>query len=162
MTANSTSRTRPLPHDAFLAVVRDTPLVAIDLVIPDADGRLLMGRRIHEPARGFWFVPGGRILKDEPLDDAFSRLTAVELGIPMARADATLLGVYTHLYESNFAGVPGVSTHYVVIACRIDHCVALDALPRAQHSAYRWWGRDEAIASGAVHPNTFPYFCPGN
>ena len=41
----------PLSHDAFLAVVRDTPLVSIDLVVPDAQGRLLMGQRINEPAR---------------------------------------------------------------------------------------------------------------
>jgi hypothetical protein len=36
--------------------------------------------------------------------------------------------------------------------------VELDALPRAQHSAYRWWARDEAITSGQVHPNNYPYF----
>jgi colanic acid biosynthesis protein WcaH len=149
---------RPLSHDAFLAVVRDTPLVAIDLVVPDAAGRLLMGQRTNEPARGCWFVPGGRILKDEPLDDAFARLTRIELGVALSRADAPLLGLYTHLYETNFAGAPGISTHYVVIACRIDLPVELDALPRAQHSAYRWWARDEAITSGQVHPNNYPYF----
>lgn len=148
----------PLSCDAFLAVVRDTPLVSIDLVVPDAGGRLLMGQRTNEPARGSWFVPGGRILKEEPLDEAFARLTEVELGVALARADSTLLGLFTHIYGENFAGVPGISTHYVVIACRIDLPVALEALPRAQHSAYRWWARDEAIASGQVHPHNYPYF----
>jgi len=160
MTAASRPPPRPLSHDAFLAVVRDTPLVSIDLVVADGDGRLLMGQRTNEPARGSWFVPGGRILKDEPLDDAYARLTAIELGIALPRADATLLGLYTHLYDTNFAEAPGVSTHYVVIACRVDLQVTLDALPRAQHSGYRWWARDEAIASGVVHPNNFPYFPP--
>jgi len=151
----------PLSHDAFLAVVRDTPLVSIDLVVPDAQGRLLMGQRINEPARGSWFVPGGRILKDEPLDDAFVRLTSIELGVTLARTDAHLLGVHTHLYETNFAGVPGITTHYVVLAYRVDLSAGLDTLPRVQHSSYRWWGRDEAIASGQVHPNNFPYFPAG-
>jgi colanic acid biosynthesis protein WcaH len=153
-----TMKPAPLSRDAFLAVVRDTPLVSIDLVVPDAGGRLLMGQRTNEPARGSWFVPGGRILKDEPLDEAFARLTEVELGVALARADSTLLGLFTHIYGENFAGVPGISTHYVVIACRIDLPVALEALPRAQHSAYRWWARDEAIASGQVHPHNYPYF----
>lgn len=153
-----TARPHPLSHDAFLAVVRDTPLVSIDLVVPDARGRLLMGQRVNEPARGSWFVPGGRILKDEPLDDAFARLTSIELGVALARADAHLLGVYTHLYETNFAGVPGITTHYVVLAYRVDLDAGLDTLPRVQHSSYRLWARDEAIASGQVHPNNFPYF----
>jgi colanic acid biosynthesis protein WcaH len=156
-----TARPHPLSHDAFLAVVRDTPLVSIDLVVPDAHGRLLMGQRVNEPARGSWFVPGGRILKDEPLDDAFVRLTSIELGVALARADAHLLGVYTHLYETNFAGVPGITTHYVVLAYRVDLSAGLDTLPRVQHSSYRWWARDEAIASGQVHPNNFPYFPAG-
>ncbi len=66
------SKARPLARDAFLAVVRDAPLVSIDLVLPDDVGRLLMGLRTNEPARGSWFVPGGRILKDEPLDEAIT------------------------------------------------------------------------------------------
>lgn len=156
--SNPSARARPLSHDAFLAVVRDTPLVSIDLVVSDVDGRLLLGQRTNEPARGAWFVPGGRILKDEPLDAAFTRLTAIELGLPLARADASLLGVYTHLYETNFARVPGISTHYVVLAYRLDLNLNLEALPRTQHSSYRWWARDEAFASGQVHPNIHPYF----
>jgi colanic acid biosynthesis protein WcaH len=160
LSMTAASRPMPLSHDAFLSVVRDTPLVSIDLAVVAPGGRLLMGRRTNEPARGFWFVPGGRILKGEPLDEAYARLTAFELGVPLARADATLLGLYTHLYETNFAEAPGVSTHYVVIAYRIDLKVTLEALPRAQHSGYRWWAREEAIASGQVHPNNFPYFPP--
>ena len=85
-------------------------------------------------------------------------LTAIELGLPLARADASLLGVYTHLYETNFARVPGISTHYVVLAYRLDLNLNLEALPRTQHSSYRWWARDEAFASGQVHSNTHPYF----
>lgn len=155
---HSASKARPLSRDAFLAVVRDAPLVSIDLVLPDREGRLLMGLRTNEPARGSWFVPGGRILKDEPLQDAFARLTANELGVALAWADACLLGVYTHRYETNFARVPGITTHYVVLACRIDLEVSLEALPCAQHSAYRWWSREDALATGQVHPNNHPYF----
>jgi colanic acid biosynthesis protein WcaH len=54
----------------FLEVISRTPLVSIDLVIRDSKNRILLGRRVNEPARGKWFVPGSRILKDESLDDA--------------------------------------------------------------------------------------------
>ena len=47
-----------------------------------------MGQRTNEPARGSWFVPGGRILKDEPLDEAMQGRIG---GLPQAAAGGTLL-----------------------------------------------------------------------
>ncbi|MBW8834431.1 MAG: NUDIX domain-containing protein, partial [Burkholderia sp.] len=91
----------------FLDVVRLTPLVAIDLLVRDADGRVLLGHRRNRPARGTWFVPGGRILKDETLDAAFSRIADAELGIAkLARSSARFEGVVEHHYSDNFAGEP--------------------------------------------------------
>jgi len=147
-----------LEPDAFLAVVRDTPLVAIDLLVRDNQGRLLMGLRANEPARGCWFVPGGRILKDETLEQAFARITESELGTPMERGDARLVGVYTHRYDTNFAGAPGVSTHYVVLAHELAASRLRTELPSTQHARYRWWTEDDARQSDEVHPNNLPYF----
>jgi colanic acid biosynthesis protein WcaH len=149
-----------LNHEDFLSVVRNTPLVSIDLVVTDADGRLLLGLRTNEPARGSWFVPGGRILKGESLEQAFARICATELGLPLQLDTARLLGVYTHLYDTNFAGAPGVSTHYVVLAYRLPLAALPAELPRAQHSSYRWWSGQEARDAGTVHPNNLPYFSP--
>ena len=70
----------------FLEVVRLAPLVAIDLIVADADSRVLVGQRRNRPARGTWFVPGGRIRKDERLDAAFTRLVETELGIASMHA----------------------------------------------------------------------------
>jgi colanic acid biosynthesis protein WcaH len=69
-----------LEAESFAAVVRLTPLVSIDLIVRDRQERVLLGRRTHPPARGWWFVPGGRIRKDERLSDATARLLAEELG----------------------------------------------------------------------------------
>ncbi|MFC4195069.1 NUDIX domain-containing protein [Novosphingobium lubricantis] len=63
-----------LPLDTFLRVVDATPLIAIDLIVPNEDGGYLLGHRVNRPAQGFWFVPGGRIHKNERLDDAFRRI----------------------------------------------------------------------------------------
>jgi colanic acid biosynthesis protein WcaH len=55
-------------------VIRLAPLVSIDLIIRDGANRVLLGLRNNEPAKGYFFVPGGIILKDEPLADAFTRI----------------------------------------------------------------------------------------
>jgi colanic acid biosynthesis protein WcaH len=147
----------------FLQVIEDTPLVSIDLLVTRPDGALLVGRRTAQPAKDWFFVPGGRIRKGERHEDALARIAEDELGLAGVQWDnACLHGVYTHTYETNALDEPGVSTHYVVIAYRLtlaESAVSQLDLPDEQHSAYRWIlaeaHDDPALA--AVHENTRAY-----
>lgn len=145
-----------LSQQEFLAVVKNTPLVAIDLVVRSSANQILMGKRVNEPAAGYWFVPGGRIFKLETLAEAFRRITQSELGQARNIEDGELLGAFTHIYDSNFARQPGISTHYVVLAYRLKLDLALENLPRQQHAGYRWFSGDYDLAE--VHPNSRAYF----
>lgn len=145
-----------LKDDEFITVVKNTPLVALDLVIRSKDNELLMGIRVNEPAAGWWFAPGGRIRKDEAIEDAFLRITKAELGTSYSIDHARLLGAFTHKYQTNFAHVPGISTHYVVLAYELQIDVDLEQLPMEQHSKYRWVGENGDLAM--VHPNAIAYF----
>ncbi|PTQ89767.1 GDP-mannose mannosyl hydrolase [Agitococcus lubricus] len=146
-----------LAKDAFLTVVRDTPLVSIDLVVKDAEGKILLGYRKNSPAKGYWFVPGGRICKNETLDQAFARITLTELGIALKRETAILLGLYDHIYTDNFANVEGIGTHYVVMAYAVELSTAALSLPKEQHSDYTWMSATELTQHAYVHPNTQAY-----
>ena len=144
-----------LENDEFIMVVKNAPLVSLDLVIRSGDNKLLMGKRVNEPAAGSWFVPGGRIRKDESIEDAFLWVTKAELGKPYSIDHAPLLGVFTHKYQTNFAHMPGIGTHYVVLAYELQIDVDPKQLPLEQHSEYRWMGE---IDLAIVHPNTEAYF----
>jgi colanic acid biosynthesis protein WcaH len=145
-----------LEPEVFKAVVRHTPLVSIDLLVRDARGNLLVGRRRNRPAIGSWFVPGSRINKDERLADAFARVTQEELGTRVALSSAKFVGVFEHFYPDNALGEAGLSTHYVVLAYQVT--LERDrSLPQAQHSAYRWLSDAEALADPEVHENTKAY-----
>lgn len=146
----------PLDRDTFLTVVRHAPLVAIDLVVRDADDRLLVGYRTNPPAQGSWFAPGGRIRKDETLDSAFRRITEAELGQVFERDGVALAGVYEHFYAEDFTG-GDAGTHYVVIAHVLRVDPASLSLPREQHSGYRWVAREEGLADPTIHANTRAY-----
>jgi colanic acid biosynthesis protein WcaH len=141
----------PLAHDAFLDVVRHTPLVSIDLVVTNDRGEVLLGLRNNEPAKGYWFVPGGRIRKNEPLDGAFDRIVNCELGIRRSRAGAKLIGAFEHMYDSNFAEADDVPTHYVVLAHHLKIPSDTILLPDTQHDELRWWPIADAIKSDNVH-----------
>jgi len=52
-----------LEKSVFTTVIDSTPLVSIDLVIENTDGKILLGYRNNRPAKGYWFVPGEEFRK---------------------------------------------------------------------------------------------------
>ncbi|MGI2259755.1 GDP-mannose mannosyl hydrolase [Shewanella sp. GXUN23E] len=150
--------TQRLDELTFKTVVASTPLVSIDLIVRNANDQVLLGLRTNRPAQGYWFVPGGRICKDETFEQAFLRLTQLELGQSIGLMDATFLGPYQHLYDDNFSGTQ-FSTHYVVLGYQIDSDIPIRKLPVEQHHNYRWWDIEDLLASDLVHRNTKAYFC---
>ena len=145
-----------LDDKTFLQVIDATPLVSIDLLIRNHLGEVLLGKRSNRPAKGFWFVPGGRIRKNETLKQALTRISAGELGLTIE--EAKLLGAFDHIYPDNFAGTTGVNTHYVVLAFEHQLRAGEQVRPDAQHSQLRWWNIEEVQESSDVHENTKAYF----
>ena len=136
------------------------PLVAMDLVMVRGGTEVLLGRRNNRPAQGFWFVPGGRIRKNEPMQEALARVALNELGLNIAALSPSPvhMGAFQHFYDDCFAGDLGVSTHYVVMG-NLVHLPgdAVVAVADTQHSALRWWPVNEAMASAEVHRFTKDY-----
>jgi colanic acid biosynthesis protein WcaH len=147
-----------LNEQELTTVIRLTPLVSIDLIVRDSAGRVLLGLRNNEPAKDFYFVPGGRILKDERLCDAFARILINETNIETRYESATLLGVYEHFYSTNRFGEPNLGTHYVVLAFEVAPPDVSVVQTEGQHSEYRWMHKHELLASALVHDNTKAYF----
>jgi colanic acid biosynthesis protein WcaH len=141
-------------------VIRLAPLVSIDLIIRDDAGRVLLGLRNNEPAKDFYFVPGGRILKDERLRDAFARILAYETAIDAPYESATFLGVYEHFYTTNRLAEPNLGTHYVVVAFEVRPADVSAVREDSQHREYRWMHPQELLASALVHDNSKAYFRP--
>jgi colanic acid biosynthesis protein WcaH len=147
-----------LSKQHWLEVVQRTPLVSIDLIVLDPQGRVLVGLRTNEPARDTLFVPGGVIRKNETLDQAFARIAEVELGAAALRSEARLIGVYEHHYNANFALEPGITTHYVVLAHELQLTKLPDNAPLEQHRELRYLTVPELLAHPNVHENTKAYF----
>src|SRR5204863_8278325 len=83
MTSRTLREPKPgewIAANEFAEVIRLTPLVAIDLIVRSPEAKVLVGRRVNEPAKGLLFVPGSRISKNETRAAAFKRITREELG----------------------------------------------------------------------------------
>jgi colanic acid biosynthesis protein WcaH len=154
----NTSAYRPDPS-VFGLIVRHTPLISIDLLVYNQHNEVLLGLRKNQPARDSWFVPGGRILKDESIRDAFSRIALAETGIRVSIERANFHGVYEHFHPGdNFLGDPEFGTHYIVLAFELKPDDPLRIVPDSQHDNYRWVPVDELLNDPAVHRYVKNYF----
>ena len=148
-----------LPLEVFSTVVENTPLVSIDLIVRNSAGQVLLGKRINKPAQNYWFVPGGRIYKNESLEAALQRTIVDELGCGECKLanSAAFKGVYQHFYQDSFVA-DSISTHYVVLAYELLVDTNNLNLTQQQHNAYIWMNVEELLSDSYVHQYTKGYF----
>jgi len=147
-----------LSQQDFSQAIAQMPLFAIDLVVLNEHKQMLVGKRLNKPAKDYWFVPGGRILKGESLEQGFKRLTLNELGKSIELKQAKLLGLFEHFYENSVFS-DEISTHYInaahVLMIKQDD---LKSLPTdEQHAGYRWMNLEEIKNNESVHEYTKAY-----
>lgn len=147
----------------FSRIVRQTPLVSIDLCILK-NNKILVGKRINSPAKDFFFVPGGRIYKSELRENTLKRVLRDELGyyIKVDKFESILeMGSYEHFYDDNFLGNKNFNTHYIVLA----YLLPFEILQKNknlkisdQHTQYKWIKINEVNKKCKnIHQNTLNY-----
>jgi colanic acid biosynthesis protein WcaH len=105
-----------IPAADWQTIVANVPIVSVDLLIRTDDG-LLFGKRTNEPAKGYWFPPGGRVRKGETREEAVHRVAREECGLEVDIVES--LGAFEHLYETAEAsGVGG--KHYLANGYVVD------------------------------------------
>ena len=142
-----------LDDTTFKIVVDSAPLISIDILLRKGD-KVLLGKRINKPAQGYFFSTGGRINKNESIDNAMARVALNELNIEL-KFVPKFIGVFEHFYDDSI--YKDVSTHYVDIAYEYE-VEEIPDLPTEQHSEYKWFTIDELLESKQVHKYTKDYF----
>jgi len=137
----------------FKTVIDSTPLVSIDILLKK-DNKILLGKRVNKPAQGYFFSTGGRVNKNETIDNAMGRIAKNELNIEL-KTEPKFIGVFEHFYDDSI--YKDVSTHYVNLAYEYEVKEVLN-LPTEQHNEYKWFTIDELLESKQVHKYTKDYF----
>jgi colanic acid biosynthesis protein WcaH len=70
-----------LPDELFYYVSRITPLVNVDLLIKDENGRTLLSWRDDQYAGKGWHVPGGIVRFKETLETRVKKVAEFEIGV---------------------------------------------------------------------------------
>lgn len=146
-----------LSESDFIHVIKSAPLFAVDLIIV-IDGKILVGRRKNKPAQHYWFVPGGRVLKDEKIDKAIIRICDKELN-QSDFIECKNIGLFEHFYRNNFLEVKNCTTHYVTSAylVKFKNGFNMSLLPTIEHSSYQLVKFQDALQNSRVHKYTKKY-----
>ena len=147
-----------IDDEAFTDALSILPLISIDLIVKNYQGDILLGLRNNSPAKGEWFVPGGRIKRMEKIKQAFERLTESELGFKIDINKTSLIGIFEHMYP-NSAYSENIGVHYISIGVLIENkSLNINNLPICQHNEYKWFTLEEIQTLDTVHPRTKEFF----
>jgi colanic acid biosynthesis protein WcaH len=143
-----------LSPETFKTVINSTPLISIDLLVKK-DNKILLGKRINKPAQGYLFSIGGRVYKNESIQQATARIAKDELNIEL-KLTPKFIGVFEHFYDDGI--YKGVSTHYINLAYEVDINNEMLNLPTEQHNEYQWLSINELLNSKQVYKYVKDYF----
>ncbi len=123
-----------IPDELYEKILTAIPITCVDMVIKNGDS-FLLAKRKNNPAQGQWFLLGGRVLKNEKLEDAVLRKMHQETG--MRGVIEKMLGVDETMFPD---GPYGESIHSVNIVFLITPTTAPDAVVLdEQNDEYQWY-----------------------
>ena len=153
-----------LSVESYIDMVASSQLISIDLLVRNKDGKILLGKRRISPAKGWYFVPGGRVYKNETLKEGATRVLRCETGLKMKLQPRC---VSEHIYPENFCGAKDqngkvINTHYVCFAFDVDvesSSVDENAF-KLQHEDMIWVDPEDISSRADIHEYVRLYFTP--
>lgn len=96
----------------------NAPIAGVGAVVLDADERILLVRRGHEPLLGEWSIPGGALELGERLEDGVRREVREETGLEVTPEE--IVAVFDHISHAG-DNPERVRFHYVLVdyRCRV-------------------------------------------
>lgn len=136
-----------LPREKYREVLDIAPVCTADVLFFNSDRtKTLLFKRENEPLKGVYFSVGGRLLKNELLENCAVRQGLREAGININRNKLIFGGVQEEFHPNSV--FEKVSYHAVVIyygyVLHDEELIKLDN----QHSDYKWF----SVSDPTLHP----------
>ncbi len=98
-----------IEEEVYKRFVEEMPIACVDVLVHSGSDILFI-KRNQEPAKGKWWVIGGRLQKDETMEQCAIRKCKEEVGLDVVIEKR--IGVYDAFFATS---VQGCSTHTVCV-----------------------------------------------
>lgn len=123
-----------IDSELYRQILENMPIPCIDLVVHHC-GKVLLVHRKEEPAKNEWWIPGGRIFKNEKFEDAAKRKLKEETGLNAIKIKD--LGIQEYFSDKSIFNNIETGTHAVAAIYLIE--VENDEVKiNNTSSEYRW------------------------
>lgn len=135
-----------IPDELYRQILPVLPIACVDLLVVDRKRVLLLKRR-NEPAKGLWWLPGGRVHFGELRSAAAVRKLREECGLTVGGGAPLELSTEDLILPDGRGG----NSHVIATVFRIDVDAGLPVVLDAQSEAAAWRTAQEWAGLG-VHP----------
>jgi len=88
-----------IPAKQYKRILEVMPILCVDVVMRNARGEYLLVKRANEPLKGRWWVIGGRVHKNETLEQTVIRKVKQETGLAISKMQP--IGYYEDKFKNN-------------------------------------------------------------
>lgn len=88
-----------ISDEAYSQILDNVVIVCVDIILCNAQGEILLGKRQQEPMRDWWII-GGRMRAGESLEEAVQRNIKRELGFEADLSTLWQVGVYSMIWAT--------------------------------------------------------------
>ncbi len=126
-----------LSIEEYKKVISTMPILCTDVIIKNIQNKYLLVKRNNEPLKSLYWVPGGRILHFETIDNALNRILNKEVNINSLNLEKKFIGVYQDFFNEN-SFESNTKYHTLSIVFEIYISEKIDILLDSQSEDYIW------------------------
>ena len=106
-----------IDQNIYNVILSTMPIICVDILVVNKYGKILLIKRNELPAKNQWWLPGGRLFKNEELTDCAKRKAKEEIGLDDCDVGPIVMSASTKFND----GPQGINVHsvnfvYLVIA----------------------------------------------
>ena len=110
-----------IPTEKYTEITSVLPILCVDVVIQNTQGKYLLVKRINEPKKGRWWPVGGRVLKGETIKQAVIRKIKEETNLNVKSVQP--IGYFELMTDANPFDLPfQYHTVSIVFVAAIEDC----------------------------------------
>ncbi len=133
---------RHISDDIFKEILSFVPICTVDIVFFNKEkNKILLCKRINQPLEGVYFINGGRLFKNEELEDCAVRQAKTELGISVDKNKLIFGGVSNEIFDTSRFENVGYHAMDVFFGYIIDENIEIKF--DEQHSDHKWFQTDD-------------------